>query len=522
MSLPAATSTRTVVASALSQVTLEQLVTAPQLGGLPASDHQRLLCRVAQGVVVADVAPITGYDHEVCQRSGSVYMLGRTGRMERPLILYMLSGIRTGKSLITASLALRAALTCDLSSLRSGEVARVSVLSLRRDLAAVVREHLDGLMGRSALLGAVMSTADADVINVVHPSGRTVEIVVVAGARAGAAVVARWSAGVVVDEAPRYAGADEGVVNLEDLLAAARGRLLPGAQVVLLGSPWAARGPVYDAVQEHWHRPSAEVAVVRCSAPAMNPAWWTPKRVVEVQAANPTAYTADVLGEFVELSTDALPSHDIDACRGDYQQLDPGTRYVHVAAIDPALRLNAWTLVVARRGLRGEVEVALARQWMPVAGRSLDPDEVMAEVAAAVRPYGCSVLYSDQHQALALTHIARQQQLMLAQVDLDQGEKCQLVAELAARLALRQVRLPDVAQLCDDLRRVRRIATSGRAGLRIELPSTADGRHCDYVPALLLCMRHLVAPRPERGDVDADYNSLVRKHRRLGLVRRSA
>ena len=500
--------------------TLLDLVSAPDIGAIPVSAHQRALCQAVSGGPVQDVPPLVGWGADVAERSGRTYMVGAAS-VPWPRMVYLIAGIRTGKSFIVAALALRAALTCDLHQLRPAEVARVSVLSLRRDLAAVVREHLEGLLAASPLMRALVVKRDAESVWVRHPSGRQVEVAVVAGAAAGSAIVARWSAGVIVDEAPRYVGAGEGTVTLEDLIAAARGRLLEGAQMLMIGSPWAARGPVFDAVHRYWHRPSREVLVLRASAPALNPAWWTPARVVEVQEANPTSYLADVLGEFVELSTDALSSHDIEACRGAYDVLQPGARFVHVAAIDPATRLNAWTLVVARRGLDGHVEVALAKQWVPEHGRTLDPDVIVPEIAALLQPYGVTVLYSDQHLAMALGFVARRSGLALVHIPMDQQEKAAIVAELAAKLSLRQVKLPDVAQLVDDLKRVRRIVTSGRTGLRIDLPRTADGRHCDYVPALLLCMRHLAKPHPEPVTVldDGGYAKLISKHKRLRLVR---
>jgi hypothetical protein len=42
------------------------------------------------------------------------------------------------------------------------------------------------------------------------------------------------------------------VVNLDHQRSSVLGRLLPNAQALYIGSPWAPFGPVYDAVTEHW------------------------------------------------------------------------------------------------------------------------------------------------------------------------------------------------------------------------------------------------------------------------------
>ena len=95
-----------------------------------------------------------------------------------------------------------------------------------------------------------------------HPSGRIVEIVVVAGKRAGGGLVSYWSAGVVFDEAPRMGGEADGVVNFDDSRKSVIGRLLPGAQLWANGSPWAPLGPIHKAV-ETWHRKPGRVLVLR-------------------------------------------------------------------------------------------------------------------------------------------------------------------------------------------------------------------------------------------------------------------
>jgi hypothetical protein len=528
--------TPTPIAEAISRLSLERMLTAPQVLGLPASAHQRLACRAIQGGKLPHVAPMSRWGPEVEERTGSRYMLGPVEHLEQPRVVYLIVGVRTGKSLIAALSAIKAGLSCDLSGLRhTNEAVRVSVLSLRKDLAQVIREHIDGIIERSPLLQQLVipGATDADRISLMHPTGRRIEIMVVAGARTGAAVVSRWSAGVIVDEAPRFAGANDAKVNFEDLMSASLTRLVPGAQFLAIGSPWAAYGPVYDAVQKYWRRPADGTLVIRSAAPPWFMGWWTPQLIDEIRESpqGPVSYKADVLGEFVELATDALSAADIEACRGHEQMLPFNPTLVHVAGMDPGMRRNAWTLVIARwaevtlpepddKGKpvkAAQLEVVLVRQWLPPPDGALDPEGVLAEMAPLLASYGVSTVYTDQHCAVPIRTLAQQRGLMAAQVDLTQDEKIQLIGELSAKLALRRAWLPDDAQLCDDLKRVRRIATSGTRGLRIELPQTGDGRHCDYVPALMLAMKHLQPPIPQKpDDYDPELEKLIAKHKRMG------
>src|SRR5690606_10672715 len=76
------------------------------------------------------------------------------------------------------------------------------------------------------------------------------------------------------------------------------GRLLPGAQALYIGSPWAPFGTVFDLVGEFWERPSRSLVVLRGTGPMLNPIWWTPERCEQLREADPVAYQTDVEGEF--------------------------------------------------------------------------------------------------------------------------------------------------------------------------------------------------------------------------------
>lgn len=474
---------------------LEGLLTSRRGFGLEtATPLQRAICRVIEGRGLGKLA-----------EDPSVQSSLRADRLPKkpPAHVVLLSGIRGGKSLIAAALGVWASQTCVLDHLGPGEIPRFSIVSLKKDLADVVLNHLIGnLMSNPALKALMMGDPSTDSVTLRHPSGRPVEIKVVAGSRAGASVVARWSAGLVADEAPRMFGQEDGVINLDDLRTAVRGRLLPGAQIFEIGSPWAPFGPVYETVTAYEDNPSDGVVVIRGTGPAMNPYWWTEKRCKDLEKSDPVAYQTDVLAKFADIGETMFPQAILDKCTRKHPVVLPYEKgHEYAAAIDPATRGNAWTLVIAtRRGDRKRV--ALCREWIGSPTRPLKPRDVLAEVAEICRGYGLDWAYTDQWAADALQDLAGLEGMDLLIEDWTSRGKVQAFASLQAEMAQGLVEIPPGSRLKKDLNLVKKKAT--QAGVAIELPKTPDGRHCDFAPALARVLYRWIedykAPEPDLED----------------------
>lgn len=471
------------------KITLESLLTSPEAFGLTtATPVQRAVCRLADGLPLGDLAT----HPEVLDAIGdaSAMPVGVC-----PLELYLLAGIRSGKSLFAAALATRAALTCDLSRIRHGEPVRVSVLSLTRDLADVILRHLVGtLESRPMLRALIVGEPTSDGVVLRHPTGHEIDVSVVAGARAGGTVISRWSGGIIVDEFPRMNGEEEGVVNFDETRRAGLGRLLPGAQLIAIGSPWAPRGPAFDAVQEFWRKPSPALVVVKAPAVAMNPVWWTPERIEKLRAQpnGDLIYRTDVLAEFADPVSGLFSSTEIMRAtrKGGFLALPYDGSSEHVAAMDPGTRGNAWTLVVSRATTRSDGStcqaVALARQWIGSRTDPLSPDFVLGQIAGLLREYRLTSVWTDQLAADFIRDIAERHGLDVEVEQTTAASKTEMFESLRARIADGGVELPDDPQVRADLLAIRKVVT--RNGIAIELPRTADGRHCDYAPALALCV----------------------------------
>lgn len=459
---------------------LETLLISPEWFGLTtASALQRAICRILDGLPLGDLAT----------HPDVVGALGGEGAIAalptvRPTEFLLLAGIRTGKSLLDALIGIRSSLTCDVSKLGPGEVPRVAIVSTKVKTARETWNHVSGRILASPRLRAMLvGDPKADSLRIRHPSGRPVEICVSAGSRAADNLIGCWLAAAIFDEAPRMVGAEDGVVNLDEARTAIAGRMLPGGQIVMSGSPWAPFGPVYKIVNEHHGKPTAQMVVVRGTGPQMNPGEWTPERCAELKARKPDAYEVDVLTNFLDPEAGIFTEPELKAC-AILDQCAPCERFHYSASMDPATRGNSWTLTVGALDDRGALRVELAHQWTGSSAAPLSPRVVFGEMAALLAAYRVTVVRSDEWAADALRDLASEHKLWLQYDSSIASETNECARRLRDRVTERTIELPaDNMQLLRDLHTMRKVVT--QTGHRIELPVTSDGRHCDYVPALL-------------------------------------
>lgn len=488
---------------------LEALLTHEQGFRLTtATPLQRAICRARTGEPLNELATRT----DVIEAMGGIPAINTLRELHgiAPTLVVLLAAIRSAKSIIEAATAFRATQVCDLSGIREDEIPRYSVISIDKDKARAILDHLVGALQSSALLrSTVIGSPRAESVFVRHPSGRAVEIMVSAGRRAGGALVARWSIGFSYDEAPRGQGQSDGVVNLPDALTAVRGRLLPGAQIGLPGSPWAPRGPVYDLFVERFGRPGADVLFMIAKGPDMNPSWFTPERCAKLAIEDPRAHRTDVLALFADPEDSLLSSIDVQACTREaplHLHPEPGMEYV--ATLDPATRKNAWTLIVLCQPKEGELKVAFHHQWMGSKSAPLRPRIVLQEIARMLEPYGVTDVWSDQASFDALRDLADEVHLSLMLDDFSESGWRTVARELEKHVSEHTLELPPDAALRADLLGMMKKLT--RLSWTIWLPTTSDGRHGDYAPALCLAVKH-APPAPHHVQLPDDYDPLEQR-----------
>jgi hypothetical protein len=468
----------------------EQLLTSRAgFGIVTASPAQRAACRVLDGQPLSELA---GHP-DVLTLIGGAHVLAQlpSERGMMPAEAVLLASIRSAKTIIACCAAIRASQSVDVSRLGPGEVPRVSLVSLKLDTSGVAHGLLLETIKASHVLKPLLLEESADALMLRHPSGRPIEIACVAGSRAGGGLVARWSAGVIFDEAPRMAGSTDAVVNLSDARTAVLGRLLPGAQALYIGSPWAPHGPIYELVEEHWQRPTDHLVVLRGTGPMLNPQWWTAERCGALQARDPVAYRIDVCGEFADPEAGLLNPVAVQrSTRAGPLELPTSVAHAsRFAAVDPAegsASGNAWALVIVDRAFTTDegpsFRVLLAREW-----RGLSPREMWRAIADACGTYGVRRCRTDQYAASANADLAQQCGLTLTIDRTSAASKLEDFTNLATLLHGGRIELAPVPALRNDLLSIRRRTTL--TGSTIVLARTSDGRHSDFAPALCAAIK---------------------------------
>lgn len=460
---------------------LEVCLAHPNYFGLETiSNAQRAACRICDG-----------YDLDLLWRDPAVMAMCGGVRPPHgpPKQVMLIAPIRTGKSLLASACAVSCALTCDCSRIRSGELGpRVPVLSTSLDEAKIVMGHLKGHIEQSKALSGRVVKILADSIEIRRDDGIIVEIKVKAGARAGASLVGRWLAGVVLDEVTLMLGQDDAVINLKDSLTAIEGRMLPGARTIMIGSPVAPPyGTAYEMLQLGFGKPNQKLVCLWPLGREFLPSRFTTEYLESLD--EDVRRTAE---ERVFLSAESgfLDNDEIAACvePGREYRVYPGTQVV--AAMDPATRKNSWSLVVLE-GLRdGRIRVCRYREWVPKQHARLSTTETMLEIAGVLRGVGTNHVYTDQYSADALSDIGALHGVNVESVHLSGKSLADAMLELSRVITEKQLVIPeDEPQIVADLKAIRKIPNKSHDRFSFYLPVTPDGRHCDSVPALIRALR---------------------------------
>ena len=472
------------MANAPIRIRMEDLLTSKVGFGLTtASPVQRAFCKIVDGEPLGELQK---HPHVVATLGTDSFCLDGP-----PFEILLLAAIRGGKSKMAACLSVRNALTCDLSKVTTGDEVRSSIVSVTRDLATPIISHVKGgLLGSQQLRSLMIGDPTADAVRVRHPTGRPVEICVASGSRAGSSLVARYSAGCVFDESARMVGADEGVANYDNLREAVIGRVVDGALLVSISSPWAPEGPVYDIFTEHFGKPTRDMVVMRARGDHINPVFWTPKRIADLKRRNPLAYRTDFLAEFAEQETSLFSQDEVMTASSRTEMVlprDPMCEYA--AAMDPGTRSNSWTLVLAtKKG--GKFVIPIVRQWTGSKVQPLNTKDTIKDIATVLHQYGIDIVQTDQWSTDFIRDMMREHGISVTQMSWGRTNKVQLFEELRLKMSLGLLDLPPDHYLRNDLILTKRRATND--GPKIVHPKTGDGRHCDMAPALALAVRRWI------------------------------
>jgi hypothetical protein len=406
-----------------------------------------------------------------------------TGRRQ----LVVRAGRRAGKSSTLCRLAVTEALY-GKHKIPPGDVGVVAFISTTRDEAAQRLRTIEAILG--ALGVKYRRSGDA-----IELDGRPVVFKCFTASVAG---VSGFTAILVVaDEVAKWRDADTGANPATEVLASVRPTMAtqPEARIVLSSSPMATLDAHYDAFEQ-----GDNVMQIVTHAPT-----WV---------ANPTLTEADTRALESDEATwkreyAAIPMTELEsslftdamltgATRKEPAMLEPEPELSYAAAMDPATRVNAWTLAVSTSRFTAEgllkKSIARVQEWRGSKSAPLSPDQVLREIAAICGPYRVRHVTTDQWSGDAMRDIARRHGIHLLEDVATQMRKSELYEGLRTRIVDGQIELPPDPQVKVDLLAVRRKIT--RAGPTIELGHSPDGRHADYAPAIALAVDAYTRPPP--------------------------
>ncbi|MBI3932394.1 MAG: hypothetical protein HY317_03185 [Acidobacteria bacterium] len=301
-----------------------------------------------------------------------------------------------------------------------------------------------------------------------------------------AAVRGIRAACVVVDELAFFIATD-GRPTDREMLRAVRSRVATtGGKLLILSSPYAQAGALWELHRKHHGREDSPTLVWQATAPEMNPTL-PADYLARMEAEDPEAYRSEVLGEFRAGISTLFDPEALEACvaegvRERAPEDSPRPWYVSFVDAASGSGKDAFTAAVAH--LVGERAVLdVVRAWRP----PFNPSGVIGEAADLLKRYGLRETTGDRYapgfvsegfRAAGITYHASER------------DRSALYLELlpAVNAGRGRVELLDDAELLRELRGLeRRRGTSGRD--RVDhRPGAHDDRANAAAGAVVLCL----------------------------------
>jgi hypothetical protein len=436
------------------------------LGGLPCFRDLNTFAAWLVFVRAVEGLPLTDADLEVFRRHTGRQAPRAGGYPEAVAVV----GVQSGKSRIAAAFAAHAALVGDRGT--HALLLAQDQRSALRTLLNYAREPFEQLEAFRAEVAR--SAADTlELVNGVSLSAYPCRPSAIRGLRACI---------VVIDELAFFTATDGRPVDTE-MLRAARGRVATtGGKLIVLSSPYAQTGALYDLHRKHYGRDDSDVLVWQASAPDMNPT--LPADYLQrMEQDDPEAYRSEVLGEFRAGLTTLLDPDALAACVATgVRERAPEPLQHYTSFVDAASGSgkDAFTLAIAHRV--GDVAVQdVMRAWRP----PFNPSGVIGEVSDLLRRYGLTETCGDRYAPGFVSEGFRACGVTYRPSERDRSA---IYLGVLPMVNAEQVVLVDDAELLRELRGLeRRRGTSGRDRVDHRAGSFHDDRANAAAGALLAC-----------------------------------
>lgn len=281
-------------------------------------------------------------------------------------------------------------------------------------------------------------------------------------------------------------------VNDEDIFKAANPRVLPGGQSLVMSTPWAQAGLLWDLYSENFGKPSTAL-VAQAPTLVLRSDEWVQRIVERETRRDPDNAEREFGAKFMTVGTTIFFSQELlQACVDEGLSPDepraprPGDQVS--AGGDLGFRSNSSALAITHLS-DGKLLLGELVEVKPEPGQPLRPKATIRRFAERMKAHGISVLMGDQHYRETADE-------ELAEAGLSFVDAPALPDEVyvRARQKMREgiVRFPKHEKLLRQLKEVQgRPIPGGR--MQIILPRWAKGEHGDLVAAFVLGLWQLVA-----------------------------
>jgi hypothetical protein len=298
-----------------------------------------------------------------------------------------------GKDSVATSIATNIAVNFDprRSKLRPGEKAVVMLLAVDRAQAGVAFNYIKGYFEEVPALAKLVKHIGDDSIELRN------RVVIEVHTNSYRSVRGRSLLCVICDEVAFWRSEDSASPDVETAGAVQPGLArIPGSMLILISTAHKRSGLLYQRYKEHYGKNDPDVLVVRGSTLQFNPTF--DAKVIERQiASDPQLYRAEYLSEWRDDLSSFL-SRDLLEAAVDVGVLvrPPITETRYFAFVDPSGGSHdSFTLGIAHRDKDGSIVLDLLYERHA----PFNPSEVVAEIAALLKSYGCSHLVGDKYAA---------------------------------------------------------------------------------------------------------------------------
>jgi hypothetical protein len=488
------------------QLTLERLLDDASLVNFRMSVVQRAMVRAAGGMPVGDILS----EDKKKYHFGGVHLPDI-----RPRTVIPRTGVRAGKTYISACAMIDSMLTCSLrhvptkeeldggvlpdsdgmTGVRPGEQIKCLIVTPRAHQGKQAFGYIVGALNASQRLKKLIVHSTLETITIRRPcDGKEIRVEMVAASPRGNNLRGFWLAGVLFDEAAFW-GDDDAAVNLRDNVGAAVTRLLPGAQCWMPSSPWADSG-LYHELFEKAFSPKlrdSDTLAFHSDSRALNPAL-DRKLESDARAEDPqnAAREYDAI-PLSSLSNLFFPPPAIVLCtdmsrtaENGNLTLEPYPGVPHFAGSDLGFRKNSSTLAICRVRLDPIIELAYYEEWIPQPGTPLKASVVVHSFGASCQQYGCDELRGDNaylHDALEHLESLPGPAVSYDSYNPTQTENAAMFTQFRTLLCEGRINMPNDPRLLGQLKKVLGKPIAG-GRMQIMLPKQGAA-HGDLVVAFV-------------------------------------